>query len=67
MRGDLSPEVELWVFGSPGGLQVPTFGSVGFTLTLIPKWGYDNLFDEEVEDEGNIFNSGGLWLLYNII
>jgi hypothetical protein len=33
---------------------------VGFTLTLIPKWGYDNLFDEEVEDEGNIFNSGGL-------
>jgi hypothetical protein len=41
MQGDLTPEIELWVFGSPGGLQLPTFGSVGFTLTLSPKWGCD--------------------------
>jgi hypothetical protein len=43
MRGVLTPELELWVFGSPGGLQVPTLGSVGFTLTLIPKWGCDTI------------------------
>jgi hypothetical protein len=42
MRGDLTPQIELWVFGSPGGLQLPTFGSVGFTLTLSPKWGCDS-------------------------
>jgi hypothetical protein len=41
MRGVLALQLELWVFGSPGGLQVPTFGSVGFTLTLSPKWGCD--------------------------
>ncbi len=27
----------------------------------------EDLFDEEVVDEGNIFNWGGLWLLYNTI
>jgi hypothetical protein len=41
MWGDLTLELGLWVFGSPGRLQLPTFGSVGFTLTLIPKWGCD--------------------------
>jgi hypothetical protein len=41
MRGVLALQLELWIFGSPGGLQVPTFGSVGFTLTLSPKWGCD--------------------------
>jgi hypothetical protein len=44
MRGDLTPAIELWVFGSLGGLQLPTFGSVGFTLTLSPKWGCDTFF-----------------------
>ncbi len=43
MRGVLALQLELWIFGSPGGLQVPTFGSVGFTLTLSPKWGCDRL------------------------
>jgi hypothetical protein len=41
MQGVLTPELELWVFESPRGLQIPTFGSVGFTLTLSPKWGCD--------------------------
>jgi hypothetical protein len=41
MQGDLTPAIELCVFGSPGGLQLPTFGSVGFTFTLSPKWGCD--------------------------
>jgi hypothetical protein len=29
MRGVLALAVELWTFGSPGGLQIPNFGSVG--------------------------------------
>jgi hypothetical protein len=41
MQGVLSPEIELYIFGSPRGLQVPTFGSVNFILTLNPKWGCD--------------------------
>jgi hypothetical protein len=41
MRGVLALQLELYIFGSPRGLQVPTFGSVGFTLTLSPKWGCD--------------------------
>jgi hypothetical protein len=41
MRGVLALQLELYVFGSLGGLQVSTFGSVGFTLTLSPKWGCD--------------------------
>jgi hypothetical protein len=36
------PAIELWVFGSPSGLQVPTFGSVSLILTLSPKWGCDS-------------------------
>jgi len=36
--------VELWSCGSPGGLQVPTFGSVSLILTLTPKWGCDIVF-----------------------
>jgi hypothetical protein len=37
----LTPEIKLGVCGSPGGLQVHTFGSVSFILPLIPKWGCD--------------------------
>jgi hypothetical protein len=43
VQGVLTPAIKLLVFGSPGGLQLPTFGSVSFILTLIPKWGCDNL------------------------
>jgi len=43
MKGFLTPAIKLLVFGSPGGLQVPTFGSVSFILTLNPKWGCDNV------------------------
>jgi hypothetical protein len=39
MRGFLAFQLELWIFESPGGLHFPTFGSVGFTLTLSPKVG----------------------------
>jgi hypothetical protein len=41
MRGVLTLAIKLWIFGSPGGLQVPIFGNVSFILTLNPKWGYD--------------------------
>jgi hypothetical protein len=41
MQGVLAFQLELSIFGSPKGLQVPTVGSVGFTLTLSPKWGCD--------------------------
>jgi hypothetical protein len=41
MQRDLTPTIELWVFGSPVGLQLRTFGSVGFTFTLSTKWGCD--------------------------
>jgi hypothetical protein len=41
MRDVLTLEIELGFFGSPGGLQLPTFGGVNFILTLIPKWGCD--------------------------
>jgi hypothetical protein len=40
-QGFLTPAIELWSFGSPGGLQVPTFGSASFILTLASKWGCD--------------------------
>ncbi len=39
MQGVLTLVIELWIFRSLGGLQLPTFGSVSFILTLIPKWG----------------------------
>jgi hypothetical protein len=42
MRGVLAPAIELWVFGSPRGLQLPTFESVSFIFTFIPKWGCDS-------------------------
>jgi hypothetical protein len=48
MQGVLTPAIKLWVFGSPGGLQVPTFGTVSFILTLSPKWGCDK--EGECED-----------------
>ncbi len=41
MRGVLTPAIKFWLFGSPEGLQVPTFGSVSFILTLASKWGCD--------------------------
>jgi hypothetical protein len=34
MRGVLTPKIELWSFGSLGGLPNPHFGSVNFILTL---------------------------------
>ncbi len=40
-RGVLISTIELWSYGSPRGLQVPTFGSVSFILTLASKWGCD--------------------------
>jgi hypothetical protein len=43
-RGVLAYTIEFWSFGSPGGLWVPTFGSVSFILTLVSKWGCDSLF-----------------------
>jgi hypothetical protein len=43
MQGVLTPTIKLWVFGSPGAFQVPTFGSVNFILKLPSKWVYDRL------------------------
>jgi hypothetical protein len=45
MKGVLASAIKLWVFGSPRGLQVPTFGSVSFIFTLSPKWGCDKKGD----------------------
>jgi hypothetical protein len=42
MQGVLTPAIKLCVFGNPGRLQVPTFGSVSFILTLASKWGCDS-------------------------
>jgi len=42
MQGVLTLAIKLWVFGSPGGLQVSTFGSLSFIFTLSPKWGCDS-------------------------
>jgi hypothetical protein len=39
--GVLTLAIKLWVFGSPEGLQVPTFGNVSFILTFVSKWGCD--------------------------
>jgi len=41
-QGDLTPQIIFWVFESPGGLQVSTFGSGSCILPLCPKWGRDN-------------------------
>jgi hypothetical protein len=41
MQGVLTPAIELWVSGSPGGLPSPIFGSVSGNLTLPSKWGCD--------------------------
>ncbi len=32
-RGDFPPQIVFWIFGSPGGLHFPTFGSVSCILT----------------------------------
>jgi hypothetical protein len=42
-QGVLTSTIELWSRRSPGGLQVPTFGSVSLILTLTSKWGCDTL------------------------
>jgi len=42
MRGVLGLAVELSTFRSPGGLQVPNFGSVGLHPHTWPKWGCDS-------------------------
>jgi hypothetical protein len=41
MRGVLTPTIAFWIFGSPGGLPSPTFGSVSGDLTFPSKWGCD--------------------------
>jgi hypothetical protein len=38
-QGVLTPAIELWNFGSPGGLPSPHFSSVSVILTLFQKWG----------------------------
>ncbi len=45
MQVVLTPAIKLRVFWSFGGLQVRTFGSVSFILTLASKWGCDTLLD----------------------
>jgi hypothetical protein len=47
MRGVLGLAVEPQTFGSPGGLQVPNFGSVGIHPYTWPKWGCDIVFNNE--------------------
>ncbi len=42
MQGVLTLAIALWVFGSPGGLPSPIFGSVSGNLTLPSKWGCNN-------------------------
>jgi hypothetical protein len=42
-KGVLTSAFELWSCGSPGGLEVPTFGSASLILTFALKWGYDTL------------------------
>jgi hypothetical protein len=41
MQGVLTPAIVFWIFGSPGGLPSPIFGSVSGDLTLPSKWGCD--------------------------
>ncbi len=42
MRGVLTLAIVPSIFGSPGGLPSPIFGSVSGDLTTPSKWGYDN-------------------------
>jgi hypothetical protein len=41
-RGVLTPTIELWNFGSLGGLPSRHFGNVSVIFTLFQKWGCDN-------------------------
>jgi hypothetical protein len=41
MKSVLGLAIELQTFGSPGGLQIPNFGSVGLHPHTWPKWGCD--------------------------
>jgi hypothetical protein len=41
MQGVWTLAIKLWVFRSPRGLQVPTFASMSFILTLASKWRCD--------------------------
>jgi hypothetical protein len=43
MQGVLGLVVELQKFRSPGGLQIPNFGSVGLHPHTWPKWGCDRV------------------------
>jgi len=43
MQGVLTPVIAFWVFRSPGGLPSPIFESVTSDLTLLSKWGYNNI------------------------
>jgi hypothetical protein len=49
-RGILPSAVELWSCGSPGGLQIPTFGNVSLILTLASKWGCDKFPYNQTDD-----------------
>jgi hypothetical protein len=42
MQGVLTPAIALWVFGSPGGLPSPIFGSVSGDFITPSKWGCDS-------------------------
>jgi hypothetical protein len=41
MQGVLTPTIALWIFGNPGGLPSPIFGSVSGDFTTPSKWGCD--------------------------
>jgi hypothetical protein len=42
MQGVLIHAIQVWSFGSLGGLPSPHFGSVSVILTLFQKWGCDS-------------------------
>jgi hypothetical protein len=60
MKGVLTPELKLSGFGSPEGLQVPTFRSVSFILTFNPKWGCDIFLLADLEDMFKILEASTL-------
>jgi hypothetical protein len=59
MQGVLTLELELWVFGSFEGLQVPTFGSVSFIFTFNPKWGCNTFLGDGLPVHMDLLNIKG--------
>jgi hypothetical protein len=45
MRGVLTLAITFWIFGNPGGLPSPIFGSVSGDLTFPSKWGCDTTIE----------------------